>query len=243
VTELIREISIRFHVHRDLEPTDALLKALMRTGEAILSIDSLSTLLSLPPRASWANLIADLLKRWGPDWAGQHLFDALATTASPAVWAEVYVDRGRELGVLPDSNSAREQLLSDVDFTEFGTRVLRLIQAAAANGTLEAAPYYYNIITAWKHLDDLEAVRAWIEHGVESSAAFLAKLAKGLLAYTIGSGGRKFYSLSGLPDPQLYDLAKLGTAAGRYLVSSAYSKEDDADRVKALLAGAASMSD
>lgn len=238
IADLLQEISIRlFHADRQLSPTQALLKALIRCGEGILKIDEKISELSFPPRASWSNLIADILRTYGVDSAGQHLLGALSASQSPAVWAELYVDRGRELGFLPEPDRNQERLLTDADLTDFGNQLVKLFESAAADKTLASAPYYFNIITAWKYLAGASAPRNWIARELEASPEFLAKLTRGLLVYTVGARGRRAYSMREKLDPDLFDQAKIRAAADRYLATIKSSSGDEFDRVSAMLEG------
>ncbi len=234
IVELLNEISARLAEPGGVAPTQALLDALLSTGEAILSIEP-GTAQFFRLEASWLNLITKILRAWGPEFAGRHLLEALASSTSAAVWADIYVDRGRKLGVLPGSNSGKEELLSDADFKMFGTRLRVFIQDAAKNRSLNMAPVYYRIITAWNHLAGPEPVRAWIEDGINAGPQFLATLSHGLLSSSENSAGPQ-YPMRECPEPELFELELLRDAARRYLDEGTYSGDDER-RIKALLLG------
>lgn len=237
IGELLREISMRLYGRDGEMPTLELLKALLRVGDAVLPIEAPASFLDFPPRASWSNLITEMIGRWGGRLGGEMLLDALSATGSPAVWAEVYVALGRDAGVFPGTDVNRGWAIDEEAITQFGARLLRLIQSSAADGSLEGPKYYFDIIIAWKHLDGAEAVRAWINRGVEGSPAFLAKLAHGLVGYTVGMSKPRHYTMNQQPDADLFDAALLRDTARRYLATNAFADADDANRVSAVLDG------
>lgn len=236
IGELLREVSIRFYGHDSLKPSAAILRALLVCGDAILPIDASVATSVFPPRATWSSCISDLLEKWGPDEATRHLFDSLDAVASPAVWAAVYCDLGRNLGAIPQAGWVQRQQITDEGFKKLGSRLQSIFESAAENGTLSAAHDYGDIVTAWQHLGGDRDVKQWISTAVTASAEFLAKLSSSLLAYSIDAAGRRQYRLRQMPDVQLYDAALLLDAANQYLLAGSYN-EDEACRVQALKAG------
>src|SRR5262249_21017837 len=120
-------------------------------------------------------------------------------------------------------------------FKALGIQLLAMIEAGAASGSLNSAPFYYDIARAWSYLAGDEIVRAWISEGVSASATFLAKLALGLVAYTSGQTGRvyKFHDLALAP---YYPLDVIQESCARYASADGLS-QDEVDRIYALKVG------
>jgi hypothetical protein len=110
-----------------------------------------------------------------------------------------------------------------------GKKLRLLIESAADNGTLQNAPFYWDIMTAWKYLGGAQKAKAWMSAGVTESAGFLAKATSGLVGYSI-STPRRIYSMRERPDGDLYDLPVLLKACEKHLDGQELN-EDQRNRV------------
>lgn len=215
IAKLLDELRVQYRASRPAQPTQSLLDALFRVGDEVIGTDWDGTPFGLSPRAQLGFLIRNMLERWGPEEAGSHLAAAFEKTNSPAFLADVYVDRGRELGVFK-SRSNENSVISLQDFEELGKILIRKIQTSAEDGTLQAAPFYFDIVRAWAHLAGAEAPRNWLTSGIVESAEFMAKVGAGLVSYSIGTKQRR-YTMRDSPEPEIYDLSILVNSGKKHL--------------------------
>lgn len=208
--ELLDELLIRFRGRQAAQPRQALLDALFAVGEAVIDIDYRPGLTGIHPREQLDALIREMLLRWGPGEAGPRLMDAVQNSDSPAFLADVYVSRGRELGVFT-TDSRNSCPITQHEFDELGKILLTKIETTRNDGTLDEAPYYYSIARAWSHLATAREPKTWLKDGVVASDAFLAKTCLGLVSTLSGSSGRRIEMMRD-PDPELYCIETLRAA-------------------------------
>ena len=115
------------------------------------------------------------------------------------------------------SQSASSPVIGSDDLKILGDKLLPIIEQAAADGTLGNAPYYYDILRAWRYLGGTAEAKAWLASGMEASADFLATATKSLTSYTTSSDGSRFYEVHARPDEALYDLSLLLAACQKHL--------------------------
>ena len=223
VSGLLQELTFRFMGVTELAPTKALLDALFEVGETILRIEWDAGPFQTSPQVAFDGLITELLKTWGDSTAGQHLEAAFAKSASPVINADVFVHRARELGVVPGSSGERP-LVTASSLAALGKILLPQLERAAADGTLANAPYYWEIVGAWKYLGGAAAVKGWIDANMAANADFLSKLTMGLVGHSLGTVER-VYSMHELPDPDLYDLNAMLAASKKHLAGRDLSKD------------------
>lgn len=149
--------------------------------------------------------------------------------------ADVYVDRGRELGIFPTDASVPPAITDD-ELKLLGNPLLEKIEAGEADGTLAEAPIYYDIVRAWGHLGGSEPCKAWLTRGMMESAEFMAKAARGLVSYSIGTEERR-YTMKSLTSPELYDPQVLLTAGRKHLADDEMTP-DQRNLLKAIVKGA-----
>jgi len=225
-----------------MTPTEAFLNALFEIGDDIQRIDWDGDFFSLAPSAQVSLLIKDVIANWGPERGGTALLAAFGKWKSPAFCANVWLARGRELGEIPfEETSRRDNLISVETFKALGVQLLTMIEAGAASGSLNAAPFYYAIAHAWSYLAGDEAVRAWISHGASTSANFLAKLALGFLAYTQKPSGREYIFQDSALKPY-YALDVISEACARHASAEGLS-QDEAARIRVLKVGLDELKD
>ena len=223
VAKLLDELRVQYRASRPAQPTQALLDALFRVGEDIIGIDWDADMFQLSPRAQIGFLIRNMLEQWGSEQAGQHLKEAFEKATSPAFMAGIYISRGRELGVFP-SDSSERQIMSIEDFNRLGGILLTKVEAAASDGTLAQAPFYFDIVRSWGHLAGPEAARAWLTAGITDSAEFMAKAAQGLVSYSIGTSQRR-YTMREQPESEFYDLSVLVVAGRKHLQQASLTQD------------------
>jgi hypothetical protein len=215
IGELLEELRFRFQGREPATPTQPLLDALFRTGDQILGIERKGGLFELSPRSQLAALVAELLRLWGPEDAGEYLKTAFEKSTSPAFTAAMFSDRARELGLMK-TNSRPPPLITRAGLDALGPTLLRLIESAAENGSLANAPFYWDIARSWNLLGAAGKAKGWLSTGMEGSAAFLAKVTLGFVMYSPTTSGRE-YSMSELPDKDLYDLNVVLAACTKHL--------------------------
>lgn len=216
-------------------PTQELLSALFAVGESIMGMERTNEFFALSPRAKLSFLIRDTLHELGPERAGRALFKAFEASDAPSLCADVYVDRGRELGVFPSESSQRECPITPEDFGRLGAPLLLLIESRAAKGTLADAPFYFDIARSWAYLSDEDTVRTWLSSIAARSPKALARIAFGLLSYSVGTDGTS-YNFRNKPDASYYDPEALREAAERH-AESAEIDDDERRRIVALRDG------
>jgi hypothetical protein len=214
VGKFLDELRILFRGSKPTQPRQALLDALFRVGEEVIAIDR-DGMLQLSPRAQIGFLIRNMLEQWGPEQAGARLIEAFNKATSPAFLANIFVERGRELGIF-QSISSELPVISTDDFHKLGEILLAKTQQAVQYGTLNEAPFYFDIIRSWGHLAGPEVVKAWLTAGIRDSAEFMAKAGLGLVRYSIGTSER-IYTMGDTQELQFFDLQTLIEAGKKHL--------------------------
>ena len=213
IGSLLEELVVRFRGQHAAEPMQAMLDAIFAVGEEIIGTDTSRTgMFSVQPRAQNHLLIGLMLDAWGPAEAGARLIEAFRKTDSPAFLADTFVSRGRESGVFGPQSSEDTSRVSEADFAVLGEVFLEKIKKAVAEGTLADAPFYFDIVRSWSHLCGPDDPRRWLERGMKDDLAFMVKVCRGLVSYSIDEGERQ-YDMRDVRDEELYDLTPLNEAA------------------------------
>jgi hypothetical protein len=216
ITKLLDELRAQYRLSSPAAPTQALLDALFRVGEEIIGIDWEGDMLVLSPQAQIGFLIRNMLEQWGADKAGERLIQAFQKGTSPAFLADVYVERGRELGVFK-SVSSESPVIGEDDFKKLGVILLGKIKAAVKNDvTLQGAPFFFDIARSWAQLESTEVVKEWLASGMMESAEFMAKVGLGLVGRTLGTAERR-YTMMDHPASEFYELSVLINAGEKHL--------------------------
>ncbi|WP_165419073.1 KAP family P-loop NTPase fold protein [Rhizobium leguminosarum] len=219
---LLEQLRFHFRGPQMADPTPEFLRVLMDMGEAIIQRDFPRHMFELAPDAQLAFLVRSVLAAWGPAEAGKQLQDAFMTSGTVSMLADVYVDRGRELGVF-ESTSRERPVIEMETFDALGPVLLRKIEDAARNNSLADAPFFFDIVRAWVHLGGADEAKAWLSNGIGAQPEFLTKVGRGLVNYSVGTATRE-YTFRGRPDAA-YDLAKIATAADAHLLNPALSDD------------------
>lgn len=223
IASFLDELHVRFLGQAPAQPTHALLDALFRVGEEVVSLEGQERVFTVPPRSKIWFLIKEMLEQWGPEEAGERLLQAFERSRSVTFHADVYVSCGQTIGVF-ESDSRQTELILRKDFDALGERLLPEIVEAAKDGTLVDAPYYFDIVEAWAHVGDISDAKAWISQGMADSAEFMRKIGRGLLAHSVGTRLRS-YTMRTVPDPKLYDLEQMVSFGRRHLANETLSDE------------------
>ncbi len=235
ISKVLHELRVQYSGRSPMRGTSAILYALFRVGEEVISVDQVFSMMELPPRSMIGFLIYDILKQWGIRKSGQFLIEAFEREGSPSFLADIYVSRGEELGVF--GNPPRDEAcISKEDFEAIGQLLMKRIDAGYKENTLADAPFYYNIVRCWSHLSDCEAAKTWLTEGMADNATFMAKVCKGLVAYSVDETGRH-YSMEERPDARWYQLDDL-VDAGMKHCNDPKLTEDERRRIDAVLVGA-----
>ena len=96
-----------------------MLDALLAVGKEVIDIDYEPGMTGEHPGRTLESLVREMLCRWGPNDAGARLIDAFEAVDSPAFTANVYVSRGRELGVF-DAVERQDCPITEKDFQQLG---------------------------------------------------------------------------------------------------------------------------
>lgn len=233
IGQLLEELRYRFNGHERPQPTQDFLDVLFGLGGAVLSSEWTAETFALSPRAQLSFLIADVLEIWDQEQAGKHLLVSFKKCDSLAFCADVFVERARELGKFPDQ-TRRMPTVTEEDLEALGKELLAKIGQAAADGTLENAPFYFDIVRAWSYLGKHADAQSWLSAGILKSPKFLAKVCLGLVSYSLGSRKRS-YTLRSRPD-DLYDIEVLREATAKYGQSQELT-EDERNLVAAVAKG------
>lgn len=217
IAKLLDELRVQFRAPRPAQPKQGLLDALFRVGEEIISIDRDAGMFELSPSAQLRFLIRNMLEQWGSEKAGDHVIEAFQKSTSVMFMAEELVDRGRELKVFKSESSEDSTITLDA-FTKLGEVFLAKLEEALAAGTLSDAAYYFNIVRVWAYLAGPDQPKRWLTEGMLESGAFLAKVARGLVSYSIGTKVRR-YTMRDNPDAELFDLDILLDASRKHLAT------------------------
>ena len=235
VVKLLEELRVRYRGSKASKPTRAMLDALFRVGEEIISMDQDPAWFELPPRAHLSFLVYEILKQWDPSEAGDHLAEVFEKTDSPGFLADVYVSRGGEFGVFRRVSTDLPPITEQA-FERLGQTLIEKIEQAREDGTLSAAPLYSDIVRSWGHLSTPDVPKAWLEEGIARSEEFMAKACLSLVMYTSGTDGRH-YKMAERPDSKVYDLEAF-LAAGKEHLKSDSLTEDQRRLITAVMHGA-----
>lgn len=238
IAKLLDELRVQFREPRAAMPQQGLLEALFRVGEEIISIDRDAGMFELSPRAQLMFLVRNMLEQWGREGAGSHLIEAFEKATSVVFQAEQFMDRGRELRAFK-SDSSEAPTITPEAFTKLGEVLLVKLEQAEADGTLADAAYYFSIVRAWAHLAGADQPKQWLAEGMLESATFMAKAARGLVSYRLGTPIRH-YTMRDNPDQDLFDLDVL-LEAGRKHLASADLTDDQRDILTAIVRGAENL--
>ncbi|WHA43225.1 KAP family P-loop NTPase fold protein [Agrobacterium larrymoorei] len=234
VAKLLDELRLRFRHPNAAMPQQGLLDALFRVGEEIISIDNDGGMFELSPRAQLMFLVRNMLDQWGTEEAGKRLVETFNKTDSVMFLAEQFVDRGRELQIFK-SDSTEPSTIDPEVFAELGEILLKKIEQRAAEASLDNAAFYYSIVRAWAYLAGADQPKQWLTKGMLESADFMAKAARGLVSYSIGTPVRE-YSMRDNPDPDVFELDVLLKAGQKHLAQSALS-DDKRNIITAVVRG------
>jgi predicted KAP-like P-loop ATPase len=222
IGQLFEELRYRFEEQDRPQPTQELLNILFETGEQVLSSDWKTELFEFSARTQLSFLVTALLEAWGQEKAGNHLYTSFIKSNSIGFCADVFVERARELGKIP-GQARNMPTVTEEDLQALGEELLVKIKQAAADGTLENAPFYFDIVRAWSYMGKPEEAKEWLSEGMTRSPKFLAKVGVGLVSYTLGK--ERFYTLHSRPgDP--YDIEVIREAAAKYGESEALTKDE-----------------
>ncbi|WP_439604761.1 KAP family P-loop NTPase fold protein [Shinella sp.] len=231
----LHDLRVRFGVRPQPQPTQALLNALMSIGEEVFALPWRGEVFALEPGGTLRFLVKDILEIWGDEEAGKRLIAAYEQSNSAFVLADIYVDRGRELGVFP-SDAGRRPVISKDDFDNLGAVLKPKIQAAADDGSLVNAPFYWDIVRSWGHLGDPAAVKAWLRQGIGADGKFAARVIKGMVTQS-SSGDSIRYTYRKDSDEELYDVDATYEAAKRHLANVEDLTSDERSLLEALVNG------
>lgn len=231
----LSDLRFRFGVRPQPRPTQALLNALMAIGEEVFALPWRGEVFAVEPSGTLRFLVNDLLEIWGLEEAGKHLVAAFEQSNSAFVLADIYVDRGRELGVFSSDGGGRS-VISKEDFDKLGAILMPKIHAAVDDGSLVSAPFYWDVARSWKQLGDPAAVKAWLRKGIDGDGKFAAKVVKGMVTQSFSGDGVR-YTYRKDPDEELYDIDATYEAAKRHLEKARGLTEDELSLLEALVDG------
>ena len=149
--------------------------------------------------------------------------------------ADIYVDRGRELGVFP-SESRSSPVVSKADFDKLGALLLPKIVASVRDKSIEDAPFYWDFSRAWAHLGKQEDVIEWIAQGVMESGSFAAKIARGMVSQSMSDAGIRYEYRQRLEE-NLYDERLIYEAAKRHAETDTSLNDDERSLLRAVISG------
>lgn len=232
----LHDLRIRFAVQPRPQPTQELLNTVLSIGDEVFALPWRGETFTLEPSGTLRFLVKDILEAWGEDQAGKHLIAAYEQSNSAFVLADIYVDRGRELGEFPSDGPGRP-VISMADFEKLGTILMPMIRAAADDGSLMDVPFYWDIVRSWKHLGDHSAAKEWLRRGMEADGEFTAKVVKGMVSQSSsGEGIRYIYRED--TDEDLYDVDAVYESAKRHLdETKPHFTDDERALLRALVDG------
>ena len=217
IGKLLEELRLRAKRRDQFAPTQALLDALFSVGGEVIGIDHVGGMFTLSPAQQISFLVGRLLERWGAEEGGRHLLESFNSSNDPAFCADIYVDRGRELGVFKGGGRDQPRIAQE-DFDKLGARLLELILAANEKGVLGDAPFYFDIVRSWVQVGkDPDSVKNWLSEGMRGSASFMAKVGYGLVTHSISSRAGRSFRMREAPDSALYDAAEMVEVGDKHL--------------------------
>lgn len=233
IGNLIEEVRFRFDERERPTVTQGLMNAFFNVGEAILA-DRPNSDFVLQPSAQLSFLIRDMLQEAEAQHAGELLREAFAQCSSAAFCAQIYVARGRELGVFKAESTA-PVVIDRATFDSLGQLILPMIERAAKDGTLRRAPHFWDIVRSWQYLADSGVPKHWLYDGMINDSEFTAKVALGLVGRSHSSQGTS-YVFDSKPDEELYDLEAVRSAAQKHLGAGKLS-DDQTELLKVVAKG------
>lgn len=241
ISEFLGELRYRYDAAQPPAVGQPLVSALFSRADAILAEPASNDLFSLSPSSGLLFLVDKMLRLAGTTQAAELLKSAFGQTTSLAFSADIFVDIGRDLFILPGGEEARREppLVDKDSFEELGAILLQKIIQAASDGSLESAPHFWNLIRAWMHYDRSDKPKLWMSQRMMSSPSFMIRTAQGLLGYSASPKG-KSYRFTERPDTSLYDFDVIYDAAQKHLQSSKLN-DDERRQLEALREGAHKM--
>ena len=215
VGKLLSELLAQYRVNPPVPATSEMLDALFRVIPDLLELDNERELYQPPVRLQAEHIIAQLLGQWGEKEAGQRLLAEFEKECTLSFLANVYVDRGNELGIFP-SRVHERPLVSLESFDRMGVILADKIRSAAETGALENASSLFHITKAWAHLDSPSVVKRWLNCHAAKSPEFMRKIGRTLLMHS-SNGNRKHYTMHYRPEGDLYDSEVLIEAGTKHL--------------------------
>jgi energy-coupling factor transporter ATP-binding protein EcfA2 len=226
IGDFMDEIGYRFSVAKSLVVPQPFFESLMKIGDVAISINEHLGPLRWSPRFHWHALARETLKRVPAEAAGPMMLESLKNSGSLLAGADIFVELARDHGLISGRDDPRDIQLTKEEITSFGLGVMAMIDQRREAGTLAGLPHYWDVINTWQHFRGSSEPRAWIESNLESEASFVERLSQGFLAYSWGGDEKRRVSVPERPDPELYDLEKLLTAASKYRNSESYSPSE-----------------
>lgn len=225
IAPFLEQVRYRFESEGAPAPTQPLISALVAIADPVMRIDDLTNGFEQSPLRYYTALIETLLRRAGQAEAGRLLEGGFADGATAAGAADLLVDRGRELGVIPTSGHPGAPLIDRATYDRLGPGVLDLIVAAANDGSLAQAPRYWDVLRIWKQFGNADDARAWVRDTAAASGQALAKIALGLLAWSVGTRGRGYF-LNSRPPEDDFSLPELRDLCVRHSADPGLTDED-----------------
>ncbi|MCR9281085.1 MAG: KAP family NTPase [Rhodobacteraceae bacterium] len=234
LAKLLDELRVQFRAPLPAEPKQGLLEALFRVGEEVISIDHDAGAFELSVRSQLRFIIRNMLEQWGAEEAGGRVFEAFQNSTSVMFMAEILTDRGRELNVFKSEPGESPTITMDA-FTKLGEVFLVKLDEALNENTLSSAAYFFNIVRVWAYFAGSDQPKRWLTEGMLDSSEFMAKAARGLVSYSIGTDVRR-YTMRDYPDVELFDLDILLEAGQKHLASSNLT-DDERNILTAIVRG------
>lgn len=234
VGDYIDELQYRQVPRNGMKPGKAMLKAFVKQAAFIQNQPERNGTLFSPGMALQF-LLRQILAGWDLKTAGKNLLEAVGDDTPAEVLATLWVWRARESGVLPAEGAEVGNVIDKASLKELGRRTLAAIKAES-DTTLLKAPYYWDILHSWATLGAPADAKAWLSAAAKADARALAKVTRGILAFSM-EGGRRQYFFRGLgADRTFYD-AKVLLAACEKFAAAPGLDEDETARIVALRDG------
>ena len=224
VGSLFDELNARYQSSVPPPSNQQLLFAIIALGDRFASQSDEEIDSGIAPRNQALFLIQNLLDCWDIPLAGGHLRMAFERSTALGFMAEVFVDRGQELGFFKSSTLAKPSITED-DFLSIGELLSEKIETAAREHSLAQGRGLYFILKVWAHTSGPAKAKAWLAEMLPKDKECLVSVIRSFVSYSIGRKPRT-YSWHGNPEPDIFDPLELASAIDHHISNTPLTDDD-----------------
>ncbi|RJG46447.1 P-loop NTPase fold protein [Mesorhizobium sp. DCY119] len=230
VGSFLAQLHYRMLGNSNIKPTTQLLAALMATGDKIVSIEWTGRWFAAPAYIGLSGLLREMVKRWGQEMALQE-FCTVAKDGSPLMSSFLLAQVSPSLA---SQGADRDGLLTEDQANELAAVVQERIRDAIGKKALHTLPDLWPVFQVWRQVAQSDEIKNWVSETLSNHPSLLAKLP--IFRTRSASGDGVDYSLGSKPDPSLFQMEDLVSAANELVANEETDKVTRA-KAEAILRG------